>query len=67
MSLSQELRRAMTLCGRSRYRLSQESGGQLSQQLLSAFALGKCDLSLRKADRLMKLVGLEVHKAKSRI
>lgn len=66
MTLSNELRRAMSSCGRSRYRLARESAGQLSEQLLSAFALGKCDLSLRKADRLMKLVGLEV-KAKSRI
>jgi len=68
MTLSDSLRRAMSRCGRSRYRLARQSQGELSEQLLSAFALGKCDLSLRKADRLMRLVGLEVStKAKSRV
>ena len=60
MSISDTLRLAVSNCGRSRYRLAKESHGELSEQLLSGFMRHKTDLSLRRANVLMELVGLEV-------
>ena len=60
MDLATKLRKAVKTCGRSRYRLAQESKGELSQALLSAFLRGKTDLSVRRAGLLMKMVGLDV-------
>lgn len=56
--LEQHLRRAILECGRSRYRLAQETG--VAEAVLSNFVNGNRSLTLRTAAKLAKALGMEL-------
>jgi hypothetical protein len=60
---SDQLRRAIRECGRSRYALSCETG--VDQSTLSRFMSGG-SLSLKVIDKLMEVLGLEVRLCRKR-
>jgi len=57
-SITEQLRRAIERSGKSRYRISQESG--IAEAVLSRFIHGERDLKLDTADRLCAALGLQV-------
>lgn len=61
--LSEQVRQALARCGKSRYRISQQSG--IPAPTLSRFARGLAGLSLPTLDALAACLGLEVRVAKS--
>ena len=63
LEFSEQLREAIRQAGRSRYRISQETG--IPQGQLSRFMHGKGGLSLRSVDRLCGCLGLALTPAES--
>jgi hypothetical protein len=59
-SFADELRIAIEQCGKSRYRISQETG--IGQEVLSRFMAGKKGLSMDSIDRLFENLGLKISK-----
>jgi plasmid maintenance system antidote protein VapI len=57
-AFSDELRRAVNDCGRSRYRLCKELG--IAESTLSRFMSGERGLTLKCLDRLAELLDLHV-------
>jgi hypothetical protein len=57
-SMSEQLRRAIELSGKTRYRISLESG--ISQAVLSRFVNRQRELSLANVDALCEALGLRV-------
>jgi plasmid maintenance system antidote protein VapI len=58
LTLSDELRRAVDACGRSRYRLCKELG--IAESTLSRFMSGDRGLTMKCLDRLAALLDLHV-------
>ena len=61
-SLTDQLRRALNECGRSRYELSKITG--IPQSTLSRLANGLVIPNMATADRLAKVLGLELRKVR---
>lgn len=57
-SINEQLRDAIELCGKSRYRISQESG--VSQAVLSRFINGQTELTIANAEKLCQSIGVEL-------
>jgi transcriptional regulator with XRE-family HTH domain len=57
-SINEQLREAIEGCGKSRYRISQESG--VSQAVLSRFVNGQTELTIANAERLCQSVGVKL-------
>jgi DNA-binding phage protein len=57
-ALSDQLREAVRRCGKSRYRISQETG--ITQAQLSRFVNGHADLALATIDKLIECLGLKI-------
>jgi transcriptional regulator with XRE-family HTH domain len=57
-SLSEQLRIEIQRCGKTRYRLSQETG--VSQSVLSRFIAGKSELTIANAEKVCKAIGTEM-------
>ncbi len=58
LKFSEQIRRAIDGCGKTRYRLAQETG--IDESLLSRFMRGKCNLSLKLVDKLAQNIGFSV-------
>lgn len=56
--IADQLRQAIKRSGKSRYRVSLDSG--ISEAVLSRFVSGKSDLTLANTDKLCKALGLRV-------
>ena len=56
--LSEQVRQAIETCGRTRYRLSKETG--ISQSMLSRFMAGDRGLSMAALDVLAENLGLQI-------
>jgi predicted transcriptional regulator len=63
-SFSEQLRRTILDCGRSRYEISQETG--IAESMLSRFIHGERGLSLKSIDVLMKFLALEIRPHRKR-
>jgi hypothetical protein len=61
-TLSAQLREAIRASGFSRYAISLRTG--IPQSSLSYFIKGERNISLESADKLMRLLGLEITKRK---
>lgn len=59
-SIADQLRRAMTESGYTRYELSKRTG--IPQSTLSRFANGITDLNMTTANRLTEFLGFELRK-----
>ncbi len=57
-SFADTIRTAIKRDGRTRYKISQDSG--VNQAVIGRFVHGERDLNLRTADRLCKALGLEL-------
>jgi hypothetical protein len=57
-SISEQLREKIQRCGKSRYRLSMESG--VSQSVLSRFVARKSELTIANAEKLCAAVGTQL-------
>jgi hypothetical protein len=57
-TFSEQLRRAINDCGRSRYEISQRTG--IAESILSRFIHRERGLSLKSVDVLMQFLGLEI-------
>jgi hypothetical protein len=57
-SINEQLRNAVLECGKSRYRISLESG--VSQAVLSRFVAGKTELTISNAEKLCTAIGTEL-------
>ena len=57
-ALSEQIRFVVQDCGKTRYRLSKETG--IHQSSLSRFVRGKCNLSLNQIDKLAENIGFEI-------
>ena len=57
-TFSEQIRFAIQNCGKSRYRLSKETG--IHQSSLSRFVRGRCNLSLNQLDKLAEKIGFEI-------
>jgi len=58
MKLSEQIRRAIESCGKTRYRIAKETG--ISESMLSCFMHGTANLSMDALDRLAEYIGLTV-------
>ena len=58
VSMNEQLRDAIERSGKSRYRISLESG--VSQAVLSRFVNGHADLTVATAEKLCKAIGAEL-------
>ena len=56
--LSDQLRKAIHVSGKTRYRISIETG--IAESILSRFMHGKAGLSLANVDRLCKCIGAKL-------
>jgi transcriptional regulator with XRE-family HTH domain len=56
--IADQLRQAIERSGKSRYRISQDSG--ISEAVLSRFANGQTDLTLANTDKLCAALGLSL-------
>jgi DNA-binding phage protein len=56
--IAEQLQEAIRDCGKSRYRLSQETG--IDQSVLCRFLQGKSSLTLSSVDKVLNTLGLEV-------
>jgi transcriptional regulator with XRE-family HTH domain len=61
--VSNEIRKAMDLDGRTRYALSKASG--VSESTLCRWYAGQRELSLEAAEKLMGVLGLTITKSKT--
>lgn len=61
-TLADQLRRAMSESGHTRYELSKHTG--IPQSTLSRFANGVTDMNLATADRLAEFLKIELRKQK---
>ena len=57
-AFSEQIRFVIQNCGKTRYRLSKETG--IHQSSLSRFVRGKCNLSLNQIDKLAEKIGFEI-------
>jgi hypothetical protein len=57
-SINEQLREAIERCGKTRYRISIESG--ISQAVLSRFANRRTDLTIENAEKLCSAIGTEL-------
>jgi uncharacterized protein YerC len=57
-SISDQLRAAVLLCGKSRYRISQETG--IDEGVLSRFINTEAGLSMASIDKLCECIGAEL-------
>jgi len=57
-AFSKQIRCIIQKCGKTRYRLSKETG--IHESSLSRFVRGKCNLSLNQIDKLAENIGFEV-------
>ena len=57
---SDQIRRAVKRCGKTRYRLAKETG--VDQSLLSRFVRGKSNISLNMIDKLADNIGLRIER-----
>ena len=57
-TIAEQLKQAIERSGKSRYRISNESG--IAQAVLSRFVNGERDLKLETADKLIAALGLQV-------
>ncbi len=57
-TIAEQLRRAIERSGKTRYRISQESG--IAQAVLSRFVNGERDLKVDTADKLCAALGVRV-------
>jgi len=57
-AISEQLRRAVLRCGKSRYRISKETG--IAASILSRFVNHGAGLSLANVDKLCKCIGAEL-------
>jgi len=57
-SISAQLRDNIQKCGKTRYRLSLETG--ISQSVLSRFVSGKSELTIANAEKLCVAIGTEL-------
>ena len=64
LKFSEQIRRAVEGCGKTRYRLAQET--EIDESLLSRFVRGKCNLSLKLLDKLAQNIGFCVQVLKKR-
>ena len=58
VTFSEQIRRAIQNCGKSRYRLAKETG--IHESSLSRFVRGKCNVSLKQIDKLAENIGFEL-------
>ncbi len=64
LKFSEQIRRAIESCGKTRYRLAKETG--IDESLLSRFVRGKSNLSLKLVDKLAQNIGFSVQVPKKR-
>lgn len=57
-SINEQLRKKLRRCGKTRYRLSMETG--ISQSVLSRFAAGETELTIVNAEKLCTALGIEL-------
>ena len=57
-AFSEQIRFIIQNCGKTRYRLSKETG--IHESSLSRFVRGRCNLSLKQIDKLAENIGFEV-------
>jgi len=62
IKLSDQIRRAVDNCGKSRYRLAKETG--ISEPTLSRFMSGERGLPMVTLDRLADYLGLDIVQSK---
>ncbi len=59
--LTEQLREIILTCGKSRYRIWQESG--IEQEILSRFVNGKTGFTLKTLDKLGEVLNLQIVQA----